>query len=319
MTRPCLIFRVQLPFLVIKFFSTMRTLVFLLFIHGSALAQAFVAETGDIYLGESKGNYYGVLSVKSGVLKKSEFIEIYSNNGFKYLARITKIKNLDTKQELNELKSGQDGFVDFYTADESKSYDDAIRKGYKIYPKGFNPDVTTLHSAESKRVDFVSVLDGKPFNAAVTYKGATLWRKGVKNFAYNKPYLLLQFASIQSPDDRVMSIQVFNPKESPSKYSVKDMEVNFSGAVDGKKENTTIYGFVNGKADTDFILEITKWHRETDTKAIISGKIYGELREVKILGVPKKLNRFENGSFENIEVEIMNTQPDVHEMMKTKN
>ncbi|GAB3524569.1 hypothetical protein [Emticicia fontis] len=295
-----------------------KILFFLLFISSSVLGQTFTAETGDIYIGEPKGNYYGIFIIKTGMLKSTDVLEIYSNSGFKYTARIIKITDLDTRALLKEIKSGQSAFIDFFTADDPGNYNDALRKGFKVYPKGVKPDGKLLDINESKRPDLLVTLDSKPFRAALTYKGAVLWRKGVKNYANNKPYLLLQFGSVIAPDDRIISIQIFNPKEMPTKYSVKDMEVNFSGSIDGKKENTTIYGFVNGKADTDFTIEITRWQIVSDKKAIISGKIYGELREVKILGIAKKINRFENGSFENIEIEIMNNQPDLKEMIKAE-
>ncbi|WP_337041436.1 hypothetical protein [Emticicia sp. 17c] len=297
----------------------MKTLFIFLLFSSSVLGQAFTAETGDIYLGDAKGDYSGLLIVRSGLLKVTDPIEIYSSKGFKYLVRIVKMKDInDTKKELKQLSAGQEAYIEFVTADEPKSYDDALRKGMKVYPKGFKPDGASL-AANTKKADFMATLDGQPFKAAVAYKGATLWRKGVKNFASNKPYLLLQFGSIVSPDDRILTIQLFNPKETIARYGPKDMEVNFSGTTDGKKENTTIYGFVNGKADTDFIVEITKWQAVSNTKAIISGKLYGDLREVKVLGVAKKINRFENATFDNIEVEIINTQLDLSTGVKDKN
>lgn len=99
----------------------------------------------------------------------------------------------------------------------------------------------------------------------------------------------------------------FRTDNYPNKLSG---EVNFSGTVDGIKEHTTIFGFVNGKADTQFNVEITQWKKVGNDKAVISGKINGDLREVKILGKAKAINQFENGVFENIEVEIFNEQMD---------
>jgi hypothetical protein len=295
-----------------------KLLFFLLFVSAAAKGQNFVAETGDIYIGEPKGNYYGIFNVRSGLLKNTDALEIYSGSGFKYSARIIKITDLDTRAVLKEVKGGQSVFIDFFTADDPGNYNDALKKGFKVYLKGTKPELIVA-SAETKKADFTAILDGKPFKAALTFKGATLWRKGVKNFADGKPYLLLQFGSIALPDDRIISIQVFNPKEAPASYGVKDMEINFSGAIDGKKEHTTMYGFVNGKADTDFRMEITRWQPISDKKAIISGKISGDLKEIKILGVARKINKFENGFFDNIEVELMNNQPDLKEMMKAKN
>jgi len=205
-----------------------------------------------------------------------------------------------SNEELGQLKAGEYGYFDLKFTENPSTGKDYVNKGYKVYPAGFQANTTAMKAEADKKlaesVNFKATLDGKAFRGKVTYKGASLWRKGVKNFAYNKPYLQLQFGCVDLPDTRTLTVQIFSPKESTASYSVKDMEVNFSGAVDGNSANTTIFGFVNGKATPNFTLEITKW-QALGNKAIISGKINGELPEVKILGRSTKVNRFENGVF----------------------
>ncbi len=284
-------------------------------------AQTFTAETGYLYLGEKDTELSGGIEIKSGIIKKNDKIDIYAPSGRKFTATIVKISGKNN-EELGQVKTGEYGYFDLKFTENPSTGKDYVNKGFKAYPAGFQANTTAMKVEADKKlaesINFKGMLDGKPFRGKVTYKGASLWRKGVKNFAYNKPYLQLQFGCVDLPDDRLLTVQVFNPKESVTKYGSKDMEVNFSGAADGNKNNTTIYGFVNGKADTDFTVEITKWQASGSNKAIISGKVYGELREVKILGKATKINRFENGIFENIEVEIFNEQPDLKEMMKGK-
>lgn len=65
-----------------------------------------------------------------------------------------------------------------------------------------------------------------------------------------------------------------------------------------KRENAEIYGFNNGDADTKFTVEITQWKTISPTIAVISGQIYGELREVKLPGRAVKVNRFVGSVFE---------------------
>ena len=95
------------------------------------------------------------------------------------------------------------------------------------------------------------------------------------------------------------------------------MEVNYSGTSDGNTALTEMYGFVNGNGDTDFSVEITKWQKVSAKKAIISGKISGDLKEVKLLGTPKLKHRLTDGVFENVEVEIFNEQADFKQMTKS--
>jgi hypothetical protein len=284
---------------------------------GFASAQSFTAEVGTLFLGDDPTVQFGNIKILTGVLKKGDKIEIYAETGRKFSATVTKIEGPE-KTETNQVKAGESNFIDLkFTEDPSKGKD-YLRDGYKIYPAGFQVNIAGIKAeAETKlaqSVNFKSTLDGKTFRGKVTYKGASYWRKGVKNFI-EKPYLQLQFGCVDSPDTRILTIQIFKPKESTAKYTAADMEVNFSGTIDGNTANTTIYGFVNGKANPNFTLEITKW-QISGNKATISGKINGELPEVKILGRSTKINRFENGVFENIEVEIFNEQPDFKEMMK---
>ncbi|MBK9510233.1 MAG: hypothetical protein IPO04_12625 [Cytophagaceae bacterium] len=291
--------------------------VVLLLVNG-AIAQSFTAKTGYLYLGEKDTELNGGMEVLSGIIKKNDKIDIYAPSGRKFTATIVKIsgKNND---ELSQVKAGEYGYFDLKFTENPSTGKDYINKDYKVYPAGFKVNSSQMKAeadAKTASVNFKSKLNGKNWNAKVTYKGASFWRKGVKGLL-EKPYLQLQFASVQTSDERLITIQVLYPKESPAKYVSKDLEVNFSGTPDGNTAHTEIYGFVNGKGNTDFSLEITKWQKVSSSKAIISGKISGDLKEVKLLGTPKLIHRFSDGVFENIEVEIFNEQVDFKQMIKS--
>lgn len=115
----------------------------------------------------------------------------------------------------------------------------------------------------------------------------------------------IQFGSINSPDDRTLTIQVFYPKEGPAKYTAKDMEVLFIGSETGTKENILTFGFVNGKSTPNFTFEVTEWRNTGNNKAKISGEITGELPETVILGKSDRKVTFTNGKFKDVEVEII--------------
>lgn len=297
-----------------KFIKFLLVLIF----STTAFGQTFTAETLDIFVEEPKGNYFGGFKILSGVLKSGEEVAIYAETGRKFVCKINKIRDYDGNV-FTQAKAGETLVFEFFTRDDAQGGKDYLRKGYKVFPKNFvyppknNPTNST--PTPPQKADFEVLLNGKSFKSNVTYKGASYWRKGVKNYV-EKPYLQLSLGSIDSVDNRTLVFQIINPKESPATYSEKDMEVNFSGTFSGDKKDTTIYGFVNGKADTKFTVEITKWQTVSKTKAIISGKVFGELREVPIIGKPIKINKFENGVFENIEIEIFNEQQDLKEMMK---
>jgi hypothetical protein len=280
------------------------------------LAQSFTGKTGYIFVGDTPNEFTGSIEVLTGVLKKGATIDVYAETGRKFTLVVTKMDVKENK-DASEAKAGQNPFVYLHTTDNASGGDDYLREKYMVYPHGFKPTGAPSTASTSAKAVFAATIDGKTFKAGNSYKGALLYRKGIKNYQ-ERPFLQLSFASIQSPDTRQLLIQVFNPKESAARYGAKDMEINFSGTIDGNKDHTTIYGFVNGKADTEFTLEITKWQKVSDTKAVISGKVYGDLREVKILGRPKLINKFANGSFENVEVEIHNEEADMKRMMQGK-
>jgi hypothetical protein len=282
------------------------------------IAQTFTAKTGYLYLGEKETELNGGMEILSGVVKKNDKIDIYAPSGRKFTATIVKISGKNN-EEVSQIKAGEYGYFDLKFTENPSTGKDYINKDYKVYPAGFKINTAEMKAeAEAKitaSVNFKSTLDGKIWNAKVTYKGASFWRKGIKNYI-EKPYLQLQFASVQAPDERLLTVQVFYPKETPSKYFSKDLEVNFSGSPDENTAHTEMFGFVNGKGSTNFSLEITKWQKISATKVIVSGKISGELKEVKLLGTPKLIHRFSDGVFENIEVEIFNEQADMKELMK---
>jgi hypothetical protein len=287
-----------------KYFLFVIIIFFLSNIH----AQTFTAKTSYLYLGEKDTELSGGMEILSGVVKKNDKIDIYAPSGRKFTATITKISG-KSNEEVSQVKAGEYGYFDLKFTENPSTGKDYVTKDYKVFPAGFKVNTGEM-KAESEKIatknaQFKSNLNGKPWNARVTYKGASFWRKGVKGFL-EKPYLQLQFASVQSPDERLITIQVFYLKETPTKYTAKDLEVNFSGTPNGDTKATEMYGFVNGKGDTDFSLEITKWQKISATKAIISGKISGDLKEVKLLGIPKLKHRFTDGVFENVEVEVFN-------------
>jgi hypothetical protein len=280
------------------------------------IAQSFTAKTGYLYLGEKETELNGGMEILSGVVKKNDKIEIYAPTGRKFTATITKISGKGN-EEVSVVKAGEYGYFDLKFTENPSTGKDYINKDYKVYPAGFKANTSEMKAESDSKlaanVNFKSKLNGKTWNAKVTYKGASFWKKGVKNLL-EKPYLQLQFASVQTPDERLLTVQVFYPKETPAKYASKDLEVNFSGTPDGNIANTEMYGFVNGKGNTDFSLEITKWQKVSPTKAILSGKIMGELKEVKLLGTPKLIHRFSDGIFENIEVEVFTDVYDLKAM-----
>lgn len=267
-------------------------------------AQSFTSESGDLYSTNDPIKYSCSVTVLTGVLKKTDKIDFYAPKGTKYSAII--LEMTQDYQPVNEIKAGQFGnIVVKFSQDFSGAKDYPTYKS-KILPSGSAPNSAATNIEEKAASSFVTTLNGKEWKAKVPYKGALLMRKGLSYLNINKSCLQLQFGSTIPSDQRTLTIQIFNPRESPAKYTARDMEVNFSGAASAADKSPAIYGFVNGKSFPDFTLEIKEWKNAGNNRVLISGVITGELPEVVLLGKSDKKVRFENGRFQNVEVEIIN-------------
>jgi hypothetical protein len=269
------------------------------------LAQRFSAYTRDMYLTDNEKVLSGMLTVELGQIAKTDTLHIYAETGRRFTATIIKISDRD-EQELTSLGAGQSADFRLLFTENPSTGKDYLRAGYKVYPSDYSPASTV--NATSSQAQLQSTIDGKKFQGKITYKGALYLKKGIKGMN-EKPYLQLQFAAANAPDERILTIQIFNPKEAKAKYTAADLEINFSGSPDGNKDNTVLYGFVNGKATENFNIEISKWQR-SGNKVIISGKFGGILPEVLVIGRSKNKIRFENAVFEDVELEIFEDRVD---------
>jgi hypothetical protein len=297
----------------------MKYLVILTFLSLNAFAQTFVGETGEVYIGNEKNTFAGNIKITSGIIKKNDVIEIYAETGRKFTAKITKLEADDAK-DVTSAKAGQYIFADFITFEDATSGKDYLRAGYKFYPKGYvlSGSLSNATKVSTEKAVFTTNINGKSYQAKLNYKGALYYQKGAKGMAENEPFLQLAFASLGAVDNRYLLLQIRSPKETPSVYNASQMEVNFSGSVDGKSENTKVYGFSKKvNQNNSFSLEISKWQRISSSKVIISGKIKGTLSEIlPTYNTKKEILNFENGVFENIEVEVFSERYDGKELLK---
>ena len=259
-------------------------------------AQTFTAETGYIYTGSTNKEFFGAFNIQSGTIKKSDKLDIYAETGRKFQAVIKKITVSGT--EVQSAKAGQDVSIDFVTTEDATTGKDYLRKGYKVYPRDFKNIVAKTNNITGQPDKFTATLAGKSYRAA-SFNNA-FYKKGIKNFAYNLPFLQFSFVNNDTTDTRSFLIQVFNPTEGPATYGPESSELNFSGAANGKKEHSKVYGFIKG-AKEKFTITITKWEKKSSNTAVVSGTMAGNLTQV--LGT-KEVLKLENGVFVNAEVII---------------
>jgi hypothetical protein len=286
-------------------FKIMKTkFLFFLFCCQVVSGQSFTAEIGDVFLGSEKNAFFGGITVLTGTLKKNEKIEIYAETGRKFTAKITKLEADDVK-DVNFVKAGQKYVMaDFITEEDALSGKDYLRKGYKVFPQGFKVDAkNNANSNSSKRANFTTLLDDKPWKYYIDFKGASFFSKGAKDIL-EMPFIQLAFVPIHPTDNRHLVIRLINAKAGTGIYNLsKNTEVLFAGAESGKDTDSKIFGKnKTTNSEVPFSIEITEW-KTSGNRAIISGKISGKLRETIAFGKKQELE-FKNGVFENVEVEI---------------
>jgi hypothetical protein len=104
-------------------------------------------------------------------------------------------------------------------------------------------------------------------------------------------------------DDRQLTLMIFTAEPKPGTYTKDKLEVLLSGSPTGDTKRPEMWGYkFPGNASGDLKLEITKFEMAGPAKAILSGRLQGKL--TKVLG--KGEMTLENGTFENLEVQVFN-------------
>lgn len=259
-------------------------------------AQSFTGETGYIYTGNTNKEFYGTIDIKSGVLKKTDQLDIFAGSGRKFQASIKKMTIDGT--EVQSAKAGAYVTIDFVTAEDATTGNDYLRKGYLVLPRNFKGGVSNPENASGYPDKFTATLGGKPYRAACFNNG--YYPGGIKGVSYGLPFIQFSIVNNNRTDTRSFLVQIFNPSPAPGVYGTASTEVNLSGSEDGKKEHEIIYGYMKGAAEK-FKIQITQWEKQSGGRIIVSGKMEGTLTQVTASG-KKEVIKLENGVFENVEV-----------------
>ena len=192
--------------------------------------------------------------------------------------------------------------ADFIIEEDALSGKDYLRKGYKVFPHGFKVDGKN-NANSSKRANFTTLLEDKPWTYFVDFKGASFFSKGVKDIL-EIPFIQLAFVPIHPTDNRHLVIRLLNAKAGIGIYNLsQNVEILFAGAESGKDTDSKIFGKnKTTNSEVHFSIEITEC-KTTGNRAIISGNISGKLKETIAFGKKQELE-FKNGVFENVELEI---------------
>ncbi len=258
--------------------------------------EAVNAKIGAVYAKDGKPGVFDVdIRVKEGLVKTGDKVDVVSADGKRYSFTVTHMRNPYEDIKKAGPESGTVYIILEGQADVKFDADFAL-----VNPGGQAGAAPVVSTAK-----FNATINGQPWKGKDFPYSFSLFKKGVKNMAGNKPYLMLAFKSMDAVDDRQLTLMVFTADPKPGVYTKEKLEVLFSGSPVGDINNPEMWGYkYPGSASGGLQLEITAFKGTGNGKALISGKLSGKF--VKVLG--KGEMTVGNGVFNNLEVDVYDEQ-----------
>lgn len=254
------------------------------------------AKIGAVYAKEGKPGVFDVdIRVKEGVVKTGDKVDVVSADGKRFAFTVTHMRNPYEDIKMADKEAGTVYIILEGPADAKFDADFAL-----VNPGGGAGVAPAVSTAK-----FNATINGKPWKGKDFPYSFSLFKKGVKNMAGNKPYLLLAFKSMDAVDDRQLTLMVFTADPKPGVYTKEKLEVLLTGSPTGNTKKTEMWGYKYPASATGGLqLEITSYQETGKGKARISGKLSGQF--TKILG--KGTMPVENGVFSELEIDVYDEQ-----------
>ncbi len=225
-----------------------------------------------VYTKKEKPGIYDVdIRMKNGRLKPGDKVDVVSASGTRYSLTVKSMRNPyenisfadNTMGTVYILLEGADGLkfdADFALVNAGGS-------------AGGAPKESTAK--------FSGTVNGQPWKGKDFYHSCSLFKKGVKKFNQNKPYLILAFKSMDAVDDRQFTIMVFTADAKPGVYKNEQIEILLSGSPVGDQKNPEMWGHKHPGTVTDNLtVTITDFQLNADGSATITGTIKGAMKRV---------------------------------------
>ncbi len=254
------------------------------------------AKIAAVYAKEGKPGVFDVdIRVKEGEVKTGDKVDVVSADGKRFSFTVTHMRNPYEDIKKADTESGTVYIILEGPAEAKFDADFAL-----VNPGGGAGAAPTVSTAK-----FNATINGKPWKGKDFPYSFSLFKKGVKNMAGNKPYLMLAFKSMDAVDDRQLTLMVFTADPKPGVYTKEKLEVLLTGSPTGDTKKTEMWGYKYPASATGGLqLEITSYKETGNGKAKISGKLSGQF--TKILG--KGTMPVENGVFNELEIDVYDEQ-----------
>lgn len=250
--------------------------------------------------GLDRTSFTAAADVQNGTLGLGDKIEGLNNAGTRLGLTVTYIKT--EGKEGAPATAGKKALVELTTTDGSSA--ESLGEDFFIVHKGGGiPAVTTTNTTTTPQSAEVSfTYNGKTWKGAGFPNAHLFYIKGVKGMFNDRPFLLLAFKSITTPDDRQLTLKIGDFAGKTGKFDKKNIEVLFSGSEDGDTKKSLLYGCKSPATVTDFVIDITAWTVVSAEEALVSGRFSGTLNGIMVSGSLKT----ENGQFSKVKVKVYN-------------
>lgn len=252
------------------------------------------AKIGAVYAKEGEPGTFDVdIRIKEGSLKTGDKVDVVSADGKHFPFTVKSMRN---PYENITTANKESGTIYIILSGNREAKFDA---DFALVNQGASNSAAPTTSTAK----FTSVINGKQWKGKDFPYSFSLFKKGVKNFSDNKPYLLLAFKSMDAVDDRTLTIIVFTTDASPGVYTKDKIEILLSGSPKGDTKNPEMWGYkFPATVSGNMKVEITSFKETGNGRALISGNISGDLK--KVLGTGKM--PLEDGKFTNLEIDVYN-------------
>lgn len=252
------------------------------------------AKIGAVYAKQGKPGVFDVdIQVKEGEVKTGDKVDVVAADGKRFSFTVTHMRN-----PFEDIKKADNEMGTVYILLEGPA-DAKFDADFVLVSPGAAAKAPVVSAAR-----FTATLNGQPWKGKDFPYSFSYFKKGVKNMADNKPYLMLAFKSMDAVDDRQLTIMIFTPALKPGIYTKEQLEVLLSGSPTGDPKKTEMWGYKYPQTTAgELTIEITAYKETSADKALISGRINGKFK--KALGNGEMT--ITNGQFTDLPVDVYNT------------
>jgi hypothetical protein len=256
--------------------------------------EPLVATTTMVFIDNAdKGEYAATIRIEKGRLKVGQRIEA-RKSGMHFTFEVLEIKVEDAK--VNETGPVNYAFVVLRATSDANGFD----SGFALGDATSVESTANATSSDETTGEATCLVDGIDWSGSGYSNSHLFYAAGMRNIFGGKPYLMLAFQSVNSPDNRQLTITLPGFTGEKGIYTGNAIEILFSGSATGNNEQSMLQGHKIPAQPTNFSVEITAYKSLADDSALISGKFNGTLKG--IFGAPSV--DIQNGKFRDVTVKV---------------